>query len=232
MMCLAEEGFTTIRLDNVLDYLAGRTTLLPSKPIAITFDDGYLDTYINAFPILVQHGFTATVFIVAERVGKKADWVEAPDIESPALMSWVQIREMSSMGFSFGSHSCTHPQLTSLQKEQLKHEIGASKSIIEQKLGMPVRFFAYPYSLSNDTIKQLVAEAGYSAAFSTRWGLVDWTNDAFALNRLMILNDHELDYFRWVIRMGTERPWYRRILHQRNAVLQKLSIRLRRETTP
>jgi peptidoglycan/xylan/chitin deacetylase (PgdA/CDA1 family) len=88
-------------------------TPLPGRAILLTFDDGYLDFFTYAHPLLQAYGFSATVFLVAERVGKSNQWDEIYG-ESVPLMDWVQIRQLQAQGIEFGSHSTTHRPLTAL----------------------------------------------------------------------------------------------------------------------
>ncbi|MBI2954364.1 MAG: polysaccharide deacetylase family protein [Chloroflexi bacterium] len=221
MACLAARGYATISLSQVLEHLIQGKPVLP-RSVAITFDDGYLDTYSAAFPVLAHHNFTATVFIVADRVGGKAEW-DASCEETPApLMTWAQIREMAAKGICFEAHSCTHPDLTALSAPDAWLEIERPRRVIEEELGVKVRFFAYPHARSNEAVHQLVAQAGYLAAFGARWGPADCTNDVYAINRLLVLRDHDLNYFKWMLELGVEHPWYHQIVKDKRALVRNL----------
>ena len=129
---LAKEGYNTItpsEMMNALEY----GTPLPEKPIMITFDDGYLDNYTNAYPILKKYGFTATIFLVTGFIGN-----------DPRFMNWEEIKEMKDNGFVFGSHTVNHKSLTELSYVELKNELLLSAEEIEQQLGHQELFFAYP----------------------------------------------------------------------------------------
>lgn len=120
---LAKEGYHTItpsEMMNALEY----GTPLPEKPIMITFDDGYLDNYTNAYPILKKYGFTATIFLVTGFIGN-----------DPRFMNWEEIKEMRANGFVFGSHTVNHKSLTELSYVELKNELLLSAEEIEQQLG-------------------------------------------------------------------------------------------------
>ena len=145
---LSSEGYQTVGLN---DLLQGNTD---EKSIVITFDDGYEDNYANAFPILNHFGFTATIFCIAEKVN------------APGYLNLNQISEMSKKGFIFGSHTISHPRLPNLTQEEKRREITDSKKILEEKLGIPVFFFCYPYGEFDEETVELVSEAGYHAACS------------------------------------------------------------------
>jgi len=129
----------------------------------ITFDDGYLDTYANAFPVLQDVGFSATVFLVSGFVGKFSRWELYRKVR---LMDWFQAIEMSKYGISLQSHTCTHPDLTTISDKSVIQELKESKSTIEDKLGKPVYYLAYPYGMSNSQIINMTENAGYRGAFT------------------------------------------------------------------
>ncbi|KAA3658951.1 MAG: polysaccharide deacetylase family protein [Calditrichaeota bacterium] len=147
-----------------------------SKPqkrsFVLTFDDGYKDFYTTIAPILEHYKFTATVFLVAEQVGKKTNWQGQNGASAAQLMAWSEIKELASHGFSFGNHTLSHPRLTTLDIKDVKREIVDSKAIIEDKLGLPVDLFCYPYTANNSRIQQIVAESGHVASCGGNRG--DW----------------------------------------------------------
>lgn len=157
MNYLATNGYTTITLDSL--YAALKGGLLPPKPIVLTFDDGYIDFYYNAYPILSRFGFKSVVFIPTALVG------------GSYYMNWSQIKEISASGLvAFEAHSVNHVNLVGLPYDRLKHETLDSKKILEEQLGKKVNFFAYPYGLSYETTWQAVKEAGYLGGVGTWYG--------------------------------------------------------------
>lgn len=138
---------------------------IPPNAFVIAFDDGYEDTYLNAYPILMESGFSAMVFLVTELIGERSRWEGASGKAGAQLMSWRQIIEITREGkFDLGSHSRTHPYLTRLPRDQAKREIKESKQALEDKLDHPVKFFSYPYSDMNDHVMAMVRDSGYEAA--------------------------------------------------------------------
>jgi len=150
---------------------------LPEKPVMITFDDGYVDNYQIAYPILQKYDFTATILVVTEMVGKK-----------PGYLTWEQLFEMEKNGFSIEGHTMTHRALTSLTDDEVKEEISASKRMIEEKLGKTVTCFAYPAGAYNLHIAHLVQEAGYKMAFTVRYGNADRASNLYAIDRIPIFH--------------------------------------------
>ena len=152
MKFLEGEGYRTVGLADLLD---GRAE---EKSIVITFDDGFQDNYKNAFPILSESGFSATIFPVARQVGQ------------PGYLTKEEIREMHFAGFEFGSHTLSHPHLPELSTEQKWWEIFGSKRFLEELLGFKCDWFCYPFGEYDRQTVEMVKRAGYRAACSNRPG--------------------------------------------------------------
>lgn len=154
---------------------------LPKKSFVITFDDGYRDIYTTVWPILDRFGFTATVFLVADRTDCLSDWEGQSGLAAAPLLSWAEARELASLGITFGGHTLTHPRLTLLDDEQAMIEVRQAKVLMEDNLGRGVKFFSYPYHNYDVRIQGIVTEAGYDAACGGRrgrWGFFNlWRVD-------------------------------------------------------
>src|SRR5215510_7035272 len=113
MAWLALTGYVPINLDNLLEYRSGHGPL-PSRPIIITFDDGFQDIVEYAVPILQARSFKAVFYLVAGLVGKSSRWI-LPElgIECP-LMDWNAARQLEREGFQCGSHTMSHSRLVTL----------------------------------------------------------------------------------------------------------------------
>lgn len=179
---LAGHGHTSISL---LD-LVGPGPALPSRPVVITFDDGYRCLHEHAFPALVERGYTATVFLVAGHLGGSNSWEQAVGDVAEPLLGLREIEEMARGGIEFGSHSLTHPRLTALDPRQAAREIGESRLRLEEALGRPCPSFAYPYGDWNPGVRELVAGAGYQVACTTVRAAARRGDDPFALPRINI----------------------------------------------
>lgn len=182
MSYLREEGYETITLDQLYKafYEGG---VLPAKPVVITFDDGYLDNYTNAFPILKRYGFTASVFMVSGYIGGEG------------FMSWPQLKELSANGWEIEGHTVNHPYLTQMDRTIIFNELRDSKETLEKGLGKPVKYFAYPYGDLNTDITKAVKDTGYLMAFTTARGWVEQNFDQYHLQRVYCYANMGLNEF-------------------------------------
>lgn len=158
MRYLSKRGFTTCGLHAAEG---------ARRPVVVTFDDGYLDTYSIAFPILERYGFTATVFLVTGDVGASTGW--GPPAPAP-LMSWAQVAELARRGISFQSHTRTHPDLTRCSDAVALAELVDSRAELEDRLGLAVDSLAYPYGSYDARVVALTEQAGYRSGWAA--GLV------------------------------------------------------------
>ena len=115
MKYLVEHGYHTISPDDLYDFLAGQGTL-PDRPVLITFDDGYVDNYTNAYPILKKYNLKATIFVVTGFLSKRKGY-----------LTWDQLREMEQNGIAIESHTVTHAPLPDLPDERIREELVESK---------------------------------------------------------------------------------------------------------
>ena len=158
MKALKNAGFSAISPQQLLDFMQEKNVRLPSKPIVITFDDGYEDNYTNAFPILKNYGFRATVFMVGINFDRKD------------RLSQTEIHEMIKAGWTIGSHSVTHPDLNELSREDMQKEIVNSQAKAKKMTGKHTDFFAYPGGFFNVESFDMV-ENHYAGAFTILSGL-------------------------------------------------------------
>lgn len=202
MWYLKAAGFRVVPLNEILGILNGSAN--DEKLIAITFDDGFLDFYENAFPVLRQHNYPSTVFIVSDLAGKENLWDYKEIGVKKQLLGWDRIIEMKNNNVVFGSHTKTHPFLSRLSSKEMEEEISDSRKEIEEKLGVPVEYFCYPYGDYNDTVSDKVAKAGYLAAFTTKRGFVHQGDNRFDIRRCFVrLNTHPL-LFMYKLHSGYE----------------------------
>lgn len=181
MKFLVEHNFHTITPQEMYAALV-EGAQLPENPVLITLDDGYLDNYTNAYPILKKYGLKATIFVITGFM----------DRGQPGYFTWGQAAEMEASGLiNIESHTVTHSSLTDLSEEQLQREIKISKADIERRLGKQVDFLAYPTGTYNLHIAAIVKEAGYKGAFTVRYGNVDQDSNLYALERVPIFRTED-----------------------------------------
>ena len=183
MEWLHRAGYSTLPLGDALGRLGSHEGT--AKTLVITFDDGYSDFYEHAFPVLQEFGFTATVYLPTAYIGDVSRKFKEKD-----CLTWSQVRELQREGISFGSHTITHRTLDSLPETELEIELEGSKAEIEEKTGVKVRSFAYPYAFPRDKLefkrrlRGLLCKLGYEDGVCTTIGIADSSSDALFVPRL------------------------------------------------
>ena len=139
----------------------------PGKHVAITFDDGYEDNYVHAWPLLREFGFTATVFVITDCIGGMNDFDAGLGVAPARMLRPEQIREMHGHGLEIGSHSCSHPpSLIQLGEAHLRDELVRSRTELEELIQAPVTTFSYPHSRADRRTEAAVKDAGYHLALA------------------------------------------------------------------
>ncbi len=184
MKYLKDHGYRTIPLTEYVHRMKAGLKQA-EKAVVITFDDGFRNNYTEALPVLAQYGFTCTVFLATDYVGKESAWDKHRSIPDLPMLSWSQIREMREVGMEFGSHGCSHPHLTRLSEDEMRRELVESKSVMESEIGEPIRFFCHPYGEVTDKTQEMVKNTGYSAAFgSLKYSSRNTREDLYNLKRV------------------------------------------------
>jgi peptidoglycan/xylan/chitin deacetylase (PgdA/CDA1 family) len=179
MEFLAEQGYSPLTLSNFILLLEKKKTA-PAKPVLLTFDDGYLDNYEQAMPILKLHGFPATIFISPGTIGQEGK------------LNWEQVKEMHEAGWDIQPHGMTHPHLPELTAAQQKEEIMQSRRQIEQQLGTNADIFCYPYGEFNKQTLKILKDEGFRYAFTIRQGRTTSTQEPFYLRRIYVNSEDSL----------------------------------------
>ena len=180
---------------------------LTRRTAVLTFDDGYMDNYERAYLELRKRAMRGTWFAVTGYIGSQAHWLGITGDETK-LMSTEQLREMARNGMEIGSHTLTHPDLTTLGQSDLDREIVKSRFELEDFLGQPVRSFAYPYGRLNQRIISTVRRAGYSYACTTRPGWFHSHKDPLRLRRVTVFSGDTLgDFSRKLVFADNDVSW-------------------------
>ena len=185
MKALADSGYRGLSLADFFACMDGAKTL-PERSFLLTFDDGFLGLHEHALPLLSRFRFPATVFLVSALIGKRDEWCRAsnPDNATYPLLDTGHIREMRRHGFVFHSHTRHHADLPTLDDVRLKDELGGSKADLENLLGEPVDYLAYPFGHYDDRVVEASKVTGYRAGFSVQPGFNRQNMDRFRIRRL------------------------------------------------
>jgi peptidoglycan/xylan/chitin deacetylase (PgdA/CDA1 family) len=174
-------GYSSITIKQLVDHL-NKGSDLPRRPVVISFDDGYLDVYQNAFPIMERYGFTGTVYIVANR------------LESYGFLQEEQIKELIEHGWDVGSHSLTHTELTQ-NHALVRKEILQSRLDLENALGIKIFSFAYPFGSLDWYVSYKVYDYGYRAGVGVGNLVTHSSGTIYNLSRREIQGDADLEAF-------------------------------------
>jgi peptidoglycan/xylan/chitin deacetylase (PgdA/CDA1 family) len=159
----------------------------------LTFDDGFKDVFTTAAPMLGRYGYSATVFLPTHYIDGPGEVLT----KGKQHLVWEEVRELTSQGIEFGSHTINHPMLRYCARTVIARELTDSKKIIEDKTGVPVVSFSNPYRLpfddkqTLDFITDCLRRAGYAYAVSTVIGIVQGLGKQFFLDRLPINDDDD-----------------------------------------
>src|SRR5581483_3936778 len=187
MAYLREHGYESITPAQAANRVTNKAEDDLSKSVVITFDDGFLDFYTNAVPVLNQYGLTATMYLPTAYIAESRQ-----SYKGKQCLTWSEVRELAKQGISFGSHTMTHPQLYNLAQPAIRREVTTSKQTIEQELGHAIESFAYPFAFpeADSAFRQMfrdeLSQAGYSDGVCTTIGRADDKNDKFFLKRLPV----------------------------------------------
>jgi len=162
---LLDNGFKFISEKEYLEVIEGKR-VGSSNELLLTFDDGYRSLMDKALPFLAEKKIPATIFLITSFAGSVSSWELPLPGRRVKHMDWGEAKELLSMGFSIGSHSMTHRDLTALSDGELWQEVAGSKKEIEDRVGVGVLSFSYPFGRSSERVVDFVRSAGYGMAFS------------------------------------------------------------------
>ncbi len=182
LVYLLEQGYTGITFGELAQSFRDGTPL-PSRPVVLTFDDGYADFASEAWPILCRHSFPATLFVTTGWVCGGSDPAGTP---LDRTLDWKQLRALADSGVEIGAHSHSHPQLDQLSDSALERELRVSRSLLELHLEGPVTTMSYPFGYSTPRVRQAAAAAGYEHAAVVSNRCSNPSNDRFRLPRMTI----------------------------------------------
>jgi peptidoglycan/xylan/chitin deacetylase (PgdA/CDA1 family) len=176
MSAIADLGFRGVNVSQALQF--------PSNAVAVTFDDGCETDLLCAAPLLKQHGFGATFYVVAEWIGK------------PGFLSINQLRELLQQGFEVGCHSMTHAYLSDLDDAGLEREIVRAKIILEEMLAARVEHFSCPGGRNDARVQEFAKRAGFRTVATSVPQVNTPATDRFSLGRVAMKRGLGLQSFR------------------------------------
>lgn len=184
MQYLADNGHTPIDFYTLSRIITNHEPL-PPKPVILTFDDGYLDIYENAYPILQEFGFVGTFFIPTEFI----------DSGRAGYMTWPMIEEMAAHGHRFEPHSRTHPDLRARNSDYLIWEMLGPQETLAYHIGYTPRYFAYPSGRYDDTVLAMMQHLDFWGGVTTEAGDESGFANRFTWPRLRVRNNTPLAEF-------------------------------------
>lgn len=183
MELLDELGFTPVTTAQLgAAWRSEGESLLPGRPVLITFDDGYEGVHRHALPVLAKHGFASTLFV-------STGWLRGAYEVGGALdtmLDWDQVRELAAAGTEIGGHTHTHPQLDQLNDEHLRYETVRCRDVIADELGARPVSFAYPYGYSSRRVRDAVRAAGFAQSLAVGNALAVRRQGPYALERVTV----------------------------------------------
>ena len=194
ILWLIDRGYQFISLATLVRSLRTGVAAISRKQVALTFDDGYQDFLIHAFPLLVRHRLPATVFLVTDMLGQTSTF-SSYSKEAP-LMSEKEVWYVKSHGISLGSHTLTHPDLTTLSDEELQRQLVNSRITLTD-FGETFYSFAYPFGYYKKREVEAVKAAGYKCALTVNANFPG--PDLCQLGRFSVDCDMDIDSFRHMI---------------------------------
>ena len=192
-----QRNCTVVALDSIRDHASADADASPRPVVAITFDDGYADNFELAYPVLAELELTATFFVVPGLIERDRAVVERMQaqrrIRDLRGMSWEQIRELHDAGFGIGSHTYGHRVLARLPRHEAASEVERGKAVVEERLGVEIPLFAYPYGIPGRHVAresvEVVREAGCVTAVAILHRRVKASDDPLLTPRFFVRDD-------------------------------------------
>ena len=178
MRGLKAAGYRSVSMDDCVGFVDNGTG------VVLTFDDGSRTVMENAADSLASSGFYAISYLVADLIGGVNQWdVVKGEVPDP-LMDAAQVRDWMAAGHQIGAHTRTHPRLSRIPLEQAREEIVGSKKSLEDRFGVAVRHFCYPYGDYSQQVRDLVEEAGFATAVTVNTGVYRPACDPMLIPRI------------------------------------------------
>lgn len=221
---LANAGWRTAGLDDLAAFLSGAT--VPARTCILTFDDGYLDNFVHAHPVLREFGMHAVLFVVTDwlgngpaRQGAAADSSHNACMEAIAagrpdevMLRWPEVEIMQAAGtFEFHSHTHTHQRWDRLlsdpvaRREALSSDLQQSRETLVQHLGQVSEHLCWPQGYHDTLYRSCAVQAGFKYLYTTEKRVVSRVADAHQIGRIVTKEKPG----KWLLNRATwfSRPW-------------------------
>ncbi|MFF8840432.1 polysaccharide deacetylase family protein [Streptomyces sp. NPDC015130] len=193
---IADSGLRIVPLRLLVDAQRGGPPL-PARSAVLTFDDGFADFHSTVLPLLVRHGFPATLYVTTGALRGRAGGPEGEVFPPESrMLGWRQLVGLDEYGVEVGGHTRTHPQLDTLPAQRVWDEVAGCGRELEDFLGRRVTEFAYPHGYSSPAVREQVRAAGWTSATAVRDAHSSADDDPLRIARLMVRADTDRDRFR------------------------------------
>ena len=183
MKFLKDNDFHPITMEQLYEYMAYNKPVLV-RPVVLTFDDGYPDTYSIVMPVMKEYGFACTVFIPTY------------DADQSTRLTWQQIKEIQAAGMEIASRGYHHERVNEMGGNTLEAEIQKSQAELKEHLGITNEYFCYPYGGYNPAAAKVLKQFGIKLAFTMDPGWAKYGDNPYAVKRIWIGNEVDIDNFR------------------------------------
>jgi peptidoglycan/xylan/chitin deacetylase (PgdA/CDA1 family) len=183
MKYLKQNGYNVISLDELYSHYTEGSTI-PDKAVVITFDDGYKNNYLYAYPILKEHGFKATIFMITSKIGEYL------------YLTVDDIKELDKGGVGIECHTVNHLQLGQLSYDRQLYELTKSKMELEKILGRDLKYVSYPYGDFNEDTMVIVNDLKFRMGMGTFSAKAKKSNGFYAQNRIAVSGSLDIEQFK------------------------------------
>lgn len=164
--CLAKLGYRGVSISHLMSMVEDGKPV-PPETVALTFDDGLRNFRDTAWPVLDRAGFSATIYVPTDFVGKTTTWYSDHHLKPMPVLSWNDLRDLRGKGADVQSHGCSHRRLSALPEHEMLAELRQSRAAMRENLDGDIKHFCYPFGDFNDSVKAAAKVCGYKSAVAT-----------------------------------------------------------------
>ena len=176
-------GYRGVSMSELQPYLEGKKT---GKVVGLTFDDGYQNN-LQVLPVLKHFDFSATCYLVSQKIGGTNDWDTHKGIDTNPLMNEKEVKRWIDSGMEIGAHTQNHIRLSQVDSETLIKEVTQSKLDLEEQFSQTISHFCYPYGDTSQKVIDATEEAGYMTATTVKRGRANAESYRLTLPRIPIV---------------------------------------------